>query len=181
MCLKVNSLFQFHRKPNISNRHAEALTCFWNYNNDLVCNHAALQSSFGVRFAHLIKALKHLYSPGLNTPSGDIAHSVTQAHQTCVFGLYLWDVLWFMSSGCLTTCVPVTPSTDERVHKSVGVKSEKCHQWQLKPIFLSVISWSLFFFACVWCVCPHALTARLCNGCHYQLRIRPHLSWEIQR
>lgn len=48
---------------------------------------------------------------------------------------------------------------------------------------LSVIS---FFYCvcvcvCVWCVCPHALAALLCNGRRYQLRIRPHLSWEIQR
>lgn len=155
----------------IPNRHVEALTCFWRYNNDLLCNHAALQYSFNVRFAHLIKALQHMCSPRLNMLPGDIAHSVTQACPTCAFALYLWDALWFMSSGCLTRRITITPSSDERIHTSVGVKSEKCHKWQLKPIFLSALSLDLSFF----------FTARLCNGRHYQLRIRPHLSWEIQR
>lgn len=154
----------------ISKSLAETLTCFWRHNNVFLCNHAALQCSSGVRFAHLIKALQHLCSPGLNSLFGDIDHSVTQACLTCVFALYRWDALWFMSSGCLTRRVTVTPSSDERIHTSVGVKSEKCHQWQLKPIFLSALSLDLSFF-----------TTRLCNGRHYQLRIRPHLSWEIQR
>lgn len=37
----------------------------------------------------------------------------------------------------------------------------------------------IFVFMCMWCVCPHALSARLCNGRGHQLRMRPHLCWEI--
>lgn len=131
---------------DISNTRRGTYMPFWMYNNDFLFNHAALQHSFSVRFAHLIKALQHMCSPGLNTLPGDIAHSVTQAYPTCVFALYLWDALWFMSSGCLTRHVTDIPSSDECIHTSVGVKSEKCHQWQLKPIFLSALSLDLSFF-----------------------------------